>query len=117
MIHLELTVREAFDLASHCSGPMYGDLYEKIVKACEVALGPSQTNITVKSIPKDQKIWVIKHIRDAMKWSLADSNDFCKGVIEDGVSDTLVGPTNLMESLAESLRDLGCEIYIDHWGS
>jgi len=68
MIKLELTVREAMNLATNCNL----DIYERIVNAFEVALGVNQyRTVTITGgMTTDNRIASIKAIRLATGWGL-----------------------------------------------
>lgn len=124
MIKIELTVREAFDLASHCSGPMYGDLYEKIVSAFEVTLGENQRRkVTITGgMTTDNRIPCIKAVRMHTGWGLKEAKDWTDALIgcyHDGywvggsnrISVTLQTP-EAAENLLRDLAGLGCEGFL-----
>jgi ribosomal protein L7/L12 len=122
MIKLELSVREAMNLATNC----HLDIYERIVNAFEVALGVNQRcTVTITGgMNLDNRIKCIKAIRLYSGWDLKTAKDW---------TDVLVGgwkydkwhpaPANTKQSItlktpeaAENLlRDLveeGCEGFL-----
>ena len=80
MIKLELSVREAMNLATNC----HHDIYERIVNAFEVALGVNQRcTVTITGgMNLDNRISCIKAIRLHTGWGLKEAKDW---------SDLLVG--------------------------
>jgi hypothetical protein len=80
MINLQLSVREAMNLATNC----HHDIYERIVNAFEVALGVNQRcTVTITGgMNLDNRISCIKAIRLHTGWGLKEAKDW---------SDLLVG--------------------------
>jgi hypothetical protein len=122
MINLQLSVREAMNLATNCNL----EIYERIVTAFEIALGVNQRcTVTITGgMNLDNRIKCIKAIRHHAGWDLKTAKDW---------TDVLVGgwkydkwhpaPANTKQSItlktpeaAENLlRDLveeGCEGFL-----
>jgi hypothetical protein len=122
MIKLELTVREAMNLASNCSL----DLHEKIVQAIEVALGVNQgRTVTITGgLNMDNRISCIKAVRLYTGWGLKESKDWTDFLVGGWKYDkwnpapagrtqsiTLKTP-EAAENLLRDLVGLGCEGYL-----
>lgn len=122
MIKVQMTVREAMDLARYASN----DMYEKIVCALEVALGVNQRLVVTITggMNTDNRISCIKAIRLHSGWGLKEAKEW---------SDYLVGgwhydkwypaPANVQksmtlktpeaaEALLRELTTLGCEGFL-----
>ena len=121
MIKLELSVREAMDLAANC----HQNVYERIVTALEVALGLNQNRtVTItKGMSLDNRIPCIKAIRQYTGWGLKDAKDWTDDLVGGWKNDRWVPGTHQTNSItlkyscdAENLlRDLtacGCEGYL-----
>jgi len=121
MIKLELTVREALNLASNCSL----DLHDKIVTAFEVALGVNQRRrVTITGgMSTDNRIPCIKSIRQHTGWGLKESKDWTDVIvgrydsygvwINGGDKNTVMLKTPAAaEQLLRDLVGLGCEGYL-----
>jgi hypothetical protein len=121
MIKLELTVREAMNLASNCSI----DLHDKIVTAFEVALGVNQRrSVTITGgMSTDNRIICIKSIREHTGWGLKESKDWTDVIvgrydsygvwINGGDKNTVMLKTpEAAENLLRDLAGLGCEGYL-----
>jgi hypothetical protein len=121
MIKLELTVREAMNLATNCSL----DLHEKIVQAIEVALGVNQNRVVTitRGMDTNNRISCIKAVRLWTGWGLKESKDWTDGMVgrydESGfwrgggnrISITLKTP-EAAENLLRDLVSLGCEGFL-----
>jgi hypothetical protein len=121
MIKLELTVREAMNLATNCSL----DLHEKIVQAIEVALGVNQNRVVTitRGMDTNNRISCIKAVRLWTGWGLKESKDWTDGMVgrydESGfwrgggnrISVTLKTP-EAAENLLRDLTSLGCEGFL-----
>lgn len=124
MINIEMTVREAVSLASDQG--ISGDLYEKIVRAIEVACGESLMNITLRSMPVDAMIPCIKALRLATGWGLKESKDFCDvvrgkpdwntNICRGGTPNTLRLKSKAGKKLFNEWKALGCDVVADTWG-
>ena len=121
MIKLELTVREAMNLASNCSL----DLHDKIVTAFEVALGVNQRRrVTITGgMSTDNRIMCIKSIRQHTGWGLKESKDWTDVIvgrydsygvwINGGDKNTVTLKTpEAAENLLRDLAGLGCEGFL-----
>jgi hypothetical protein len=124
MIKLELTVREAMNLATNC----HHDIYERIVAAFEVALGVKQgRSVTITGgITTDDRTACIKVVRQHTGWGLKESKDWTDVIVgryDD--SGRWIGPAwgdwknsvtlktpEAAENLLRDLMTLGCEGYI-----
>jgi hypothetical protein len=121
MIKLELTVREAMNLASNCSL----DLHDKIVTAFEVALGVNQRRrVTITGgMSTDNRIMCIKSIREHTGWGLKESKDWTDVIvgrydpygvwINGGDKNTVLLKTpQAAEQLLRDLVGRGCEGFL-----
>lgn len=121
MINLQLTVREALDLALRSNS----DIYEKIVSALEVALGVNQrcTVTITKGMSFDNRIPCIKAIRQYTGWGLKESKEWMDDLVGGWKGDKFVPATHhtnsitlknpeMAEGLLRDLTTLGCEGYL-----
>jgi hypothetical protein len=121
MIKLELSVREAMDLAANC----HQDVYERIVNALEVALGVNQRRrVTITNgMSLDNRISCIKAIRQYTGWGLKESKEWTDDLVGGWKGDKFVPATHhtnsitlknpeLAENLLRDLTSLGCEGYL-----
>jgi len=121
MIKLELSVREAMNLATNC----HHDIYERIVTAFEVALGVNQNRtVTITNgMSLDNRIPCIKAIRQYTGWGLKESKDWIDDLVGGWKGDRFVPATHhtnsitlknpdLAENLLRDLTSLGCEGYL-----
>ena len=121
MIKLELSVREAMDLAANC----HQNVYERIVTAFEVALGVNQRRrVTItKGMDLDNRISCIKAVRQHTGWGLKEAKDWTDGMVGRwDASGFLIGGGNPItmtaktpdaaEGLLRDLTSLGCEGYL-----
>jgi len=121
MIKLELSVREAMDLAANC----HQNVYERIVTAFEVALGVNQNRrVTItKGMTLDNRISCIKAVRQHTGWGLKEAKDWTDGMVGRwDASGFLIGGGNPItmtaktpeaaEGLLRDLTSLGCEGYL-----
>jgi hypothetical protein len=121
MIKLELSVREAMNLATNC----HHDIYDRIVTAFEVALGVNQNRtVTITNgMSTNNRISCIKAVRAATGWGLKEAKDWTDAMVgrydESGywrgggnnISVTLSTPEKA-EQLLRDLTSLGCEGYL-----
>jgi hypothetical protein len=121
MIKLELSVREAMNLATNC----HQDIYERIVTAFEVALGVNQNRtVTITNgMSLDNRIACIKAIRQYTGWGLKESKEWTDDLVGGWKGDRFVPATHhtnsitlknpeLAENLLRDLTSLGCEGYL-----
>ena len=121
MIKLELSVREAMDLAANC----HQNVYERIVTAFEVALGVNQNRrVTItKGMTLDNRISCIKAVRQHTGWGLKEAKDWTDGMVGGwdasgflrggGNPITMTAKTpEAAEGLLRDLTSLGCEGYL-----
>ena len=121
MIKLELSVREAMDLAANC----HQNVYERIVTAFEVALGVNQKRrVTItKGMDTNNRIPCIKAVRQNTGWGLKEAKDWTDGMVGrydesgfwrgGGNPITLTAKTpEAAEGLLHDLILLGCEGYL-----
>ena len=121
MIKLELSVREAMDLATNC----HHDIYERIVNAFEVALGVNQRRMVTitKGMDLDNRISCIRAVRQHTGWGLKEAKDWTDGMVGrydesgfwrgGGNPITLTAKTpEAAEQLLRDLTSLGCEGYL-----
>jgi hypothetical protein len=122
MIKIELTVREAMDLAIYCPPEMR----EKIVTALEVVLGENQRRkVTITGgMNLDNRIPCIKAIRLHSGWGLKEAKDWTDVLVGGWKHDkfvpasygtkqsiTLKSP-EAAENLLRDLAGLGCEGFL-----
>jgi ribosomal protein L7/L12 len=122
MIKIELTVREAMNLANNCGL----DVYEKIVTAFEAAVGENQRcTVTInRGLNLDNRIHCIKAIRLHTGWGLREAKDWTDVIVgtwdangnwKHGTSDKNTLKLKSPEAATALLRDLvelGCEGFI-----
>jgi hypothetical protein len=121
MIKLELSVREAMNLATNC----HHDIYERIVTAFEVALGVNQRRMVTitKGMDLDNRISCIKAVRQHTGWGLKEAKDWTDGMVGrwdasgflrgGGNPITLTAKTpDAAEALLCDLTSCGCEGYL-----
>jgi len=126
MIKLELTVREAMNLATAWAYSNDADLYHKIVNGLEMALGVNQRRqVTITGgMTLDNRIPCIKAIRMATGWGLKESKEWTDGMVGSWNYDrfvpakpntrqtiTLKTP-EAAEMLLRDLVGLGCEGFL-----
>ena len=122
MIKLELSVREAMDLAANC----HQNVYERIVNAFEVALGVNQLRVVTITggMTLDNRIPSIKAIRLHTGWGLKEAKEWTDFLVGGWKYDkwhpapantkqsiTLKTP-EAAENLLRDLASLGCEGYL-----
>jgi len=121
MINLQLSVREAMNLATNCNL----EIYERIVTAFEVALGVNQNRrVTItKGMDTNNRISCIKAVRQHTGWGLKEAKDWTDGMVgrydESGFWRGGSNPITLTaktpeaaENLLRDLAGLGCEGYL-----
>jgi len=121
MIKLELSVREAMELAIYA--PV--EMRERITNAFEVALGVNQKRgVTItRGMDLDNRIPCIKAVRAATGWGLKEAKDWTDGMVgrwDDcghwrggGNTISLTAKTpEAAEGLLRDLTGLGCEGYL-----
>ena len=122
MINLQLTVREAMDLALYCPPEMR----ERITNAFEAALGVNQRRqVTITGgMTLDNRIPCIKAIRLHSGWGLKESKDWTDVLVGGwkydkfipalpGTRQTITLKTpEAAENLLRDLAGLGCEGYL-----
>ena len=121
MIKLELSVREAMNLATNCNL----EIYERIVTAFEIALGVNQKRrVTItKGMDTNNRISCIKAVRQHTSWGLKEAKDWTDGMVGrydesgfwrgGGNPITLTAKTpEAAEGLLHDLILLGCEGYL-----
>lgn len=113
-INVNMTVREALSLLN--GGEVTNDLCERIVKAleskCEDAV--EHLNITLKTLPSDRVIPVIKAIRGATGWGLKETKDFVD-TVRNGSPNTFSHTKDVIEKLNNELVSIGCDTHVDSW--
>ncbi len=122
MINLQLSVREAMNLATNCNL----EIYERIVTAFEVALGVNQRcTVTITGgMTLDNRIKCIKAIRHHAGWDLKTAKDWTDVLVGGWKYDKFV-PSSVgakqsitlktPEAAENLLRDLveeGCEGFL-----
>jgi hypothetical protein len=134
MINVDMTIREAIELIAYTTNTA---LKDRLIKAIEVAAGDANTSLTVHTIPKDDKIRVIKALRSEIThWGLKEANDWCKVItgeavqtpvgtrkgvwggeiahyethFEGGKPNTLSANSTVINRLVMALREIGCKV-------
>jgi hypothetical protein len=122
MINLQLSVREAMNLATNCNH----EIYERIVNAFEVALGVNQLKVVTITggMNLDNRIPCIKAIRLHTGWGLKEAKEWTDFLVGGWKYDkwnpapagtkqsiTLKTP-EAAENLLRDLTALGCEGYL-----
>lgn len=121
MIKLELSVREAMNLATNCNL----EIYERIVTAFEIALGVNQRRMVTitKGMDCNNRISCIRAVRQHTGWGLKEAKDWTDGMVGrydesgfwrgGGNPITLTAKTpEAAEQLLRDLTSLGCEGYL-----
>ena len=116
MINVDMTIREMVSIASNPS--CNGDLYERIIKALELATGNVKLLVGCKGVSYngqfwDQKIPAIKALRLATGWGLKDSKDWIEDAQYNSKS-VFTGPLSpeVAEKLRADLTACGCECWV-----
>ena len=126
MINLQLSVREAMNLATSWAYNNDAELYHKIVTSFEVALGVNQhRTVTITGgMTLDNRIYCIKAIRLHTGWGLKESKEWSDYLVGGWKYDKFVpaaaGAKNSVtldtpEAAENLLRDLvehGCEGFL-----
>ena len=126
MINLQLSVREAMNLATGWAYNNDVELYHKIVNSFEIALGVNQrrTVTITNGMTLDNRIKCIKAIRLHTGWGLKESKDWSDYLVggwkydkfvpaRTGAKQSLNLPTpDAAENLLRELVGLGCEGYL-----
>jgi hypothetical protein len=122
MIKLELSVREAMNLATNC----HHDIYERIVNAFEVALGVNQLRVVTITggMTLDNRIPCIKAIRLHTGWGLKEAKEWTDFMVGGWKYDKFVPASvgarqsitlktpEAAENLLRDLAGLGCEGFL-----
>lgn len=116
MIMVGMTIREMVSIAANPS--CNGDLYERIIKALEVATNNVKKLVACNGAAYsgqywDNKIPAIKCVRLATGWGLKEAKDW----VEDFQYHTktmFTGPLdpNVAEKLCEELKKMGCSVWV-----
>jgi hypothetical protein len=126
MINLQLSVREAMNLATSWAYNNDVELYHKIVNAFEMELGVNQNRtITITNgMNLDNRISCIKAIRLHTGWGLKESKDWTDALVGGWKYDKFVPASagakqsitlktpEAAEKLLRDLAGLGCEGYL-----
>jgi ribosomal protein L7/L12 len=126
MINLQLTVREAMNLATSWAYNNDAELYHKIVNSFEIALGVNQNRtVTITGgMTLDNRIYCIKAIRLHTGWGLKESKEWSDYLVGGWKYDKFVpaaaGAKNSVtldtpeaaENLLRDLVDKGCEGFL-----
>ncbi len=122
MINLQLSVREAMNLATNCNH----EIYERIVNAFEVALGVNQLKVVTITggMNLDNRIPCIKAIRLHTGWGLKEAKEWTDFLVGGWKYDkwnpapagtkqsiTLKTP-EAAENLLRDLVGLGCDGFL-----
>jgi hypothetical protein len=125
MIKLELSVREAMNLATSWAYNNDVELYHRIVTAFEVALGVNQrrTVTITNGMSLDNRIACIKAIRQYTGWGLKEAKDWTDDLVGGWKGERFVAATHhtnsitlknpeMAENLLRDLTTCGCEGYL-----
>jgi ribosomal protein L7/L12 len=126
MINLQLSVREAMNLATSWAYNNDAELYHKIVTSFEVALGVNQhRTVTITGgMTLDNRIYCIKAIRLHTGWGLKEAKEWSDYLVGGWKYDKFVpaaaGAKNSVtldtpeaaENLLRDLAGLGCEGFL-----
>lgn len=126
MINLQLSVREAMNLATSWAYNNDAELYHKIVNSFEMALGVNQNRtVTITGgMTLDNRIKCIRAIRLHTGWGLKESKDWSDYLVGGWKYDKFVpaaaGAKNSVtldtpeaaENLLRELVGLGCEGFL-----
>ena len=121
MINLQLTVREAMELAFYARE----DMRERITQAFEIALGVNQKRMVTitRGMDTNNRISCIKAVRQHTGWGLKEAKDWTDGMVGrydesgywrgGGNAITMTAKTpDAAEGLLRDLTSLGCEGYL-----
>jgi hypothetical protein len=125
MINLQLSVREAMDLAANCNHSR-PDIFERIVNAFEVALGVNQLRVVTITggMTLDNRIPCIKAIRLHTGWGLKEAKEWTDFMVGGWKYDKFVPASvgarqsitlktpEAAENLLRDLAGLGCEGFL-----
>ena len=115
MINVGMTIREMLSIASNpsCSG----DLYERIIKALELATGNEKLLVGCNGVVHNDQYWndkipAIKSLRLATGWGLKDAKDW----IEDAQYNNKTVYTKPLDpevahKLCDELGKYGCSCW------
>ena len=118
MINVGMTIREMVSIASNPS--CNGDLYERIIKALELATGNEKLLVACNGLIGhidnpywDQKIPAIKALRLATGMGLKDAKDWIEDAQYNSKS-VFTGPLSpeVAEKLRADLTACGCECWV-----
>jgi ribosomal protein L7/L12 len=140
-INLSLTLKSALSLLTNNS---ISDTIREIQQSIEAAMsrcgcGVESThnmNLTLKSVPVQEKVRCIAAVRNTLLWGLKpskefvdvvvgkldlenggagvyDSNGYWAPVYRGGTPNTLTESTQRVRDLAAQLSEMGCEVYTD----
>lgn len=122
MINLQLSVREAMNLATNCNL----EIYERIVTAFEVALGVNQLRVVTITggMTLDNRIPCIRAIRLHTGWGLKEAKEWTDFMVGGWKYDKFVPASvgarqsitlktpEAAENLLRDLAGLGCEGFL-----
>lgn len=118
MISIDMTIREAVQLASRCNNDI--SLFDRIVKALENKCGFTGTTLVLKKIPKERIVTAVRIIRNGMAWELKKAKEFCdtvRGTYDGyaneywgGKPNSLTGNPAVLASMRTELLSIGCEV-------
>ena len=115
MINVGMTIREMVSIASSTNST---DLYERIIKALELATGNEKLLVACNNVIYhgqywDQKIPAIKSLRLATGWGLKESKEWVESCQHD--SKTNFSPPldpAVAEKLCDELKKCGCVCWV-----
>jgi len=125
MIKIDLSVREAMNLATSWAYNNDVELYHKIVNALELELGENQrrTVTITRGMTTDNRIRCIKAVRLHTGWGLKEAKEWTDDLVGRYDSDwgyrgggrtitTTLKTPEAAENLLRDLAGLGCEGYL-----
>lgn len=114
MINVGMTIREIVSIASNPS--CNSDLYERIIKALELATGNEKMLVGCNGVTYNGDYWggkiaAIKSLRLATGWGLKDSKDWVEEALYN--KTVFTGPLNpeVAEKLCDELQKYGCSCW------
>ena len=115
MINVGMTIREMVSIASNPS--CNGDLYDRIIKALELATGNVKLLVGCKGVNPagqywDQKIPAIKALRTAIGWGLKESKEWVESCQYDAKTNFSppLDPA-VANKLCEELKNCGMDCW------
>lgn len=133
-VTIKLTVHAALELLTSAAvSPTTRDEIKQSIIQSWSSANPALSrttkylNLTLKTVSPMHKIRCIAAVRNNLGWGLKESKDFVESVLGKqemygvgpylgGAAASLTGLTDDINSLANELMQLGCEVVTDTWG-